>query len=72
MDLFLDVEGRRLHHQLRPVPLVLAAPHQLGIQIPVAALLFLLEPGRNPRVGHGNGVLLVFVHHRLVFGGGDV
>src|SRR5262249_32294985 len=44
-----------------PVLLILAAPDQLRVQVTVAAL-----------VGHANGVLLLLLHHRLIFSGGNV
>lgn len=44
VDLFLNVEGRRLHHEAGPVLPILAAPDELG----VAAALFVLHPGGLP------------------------
>ena len=61
MDLVLDVQRRSLHHEVRPVLLVLAAPHQLRVQIPIAAL-----------VGDTDRALLLLPHHRLKLGGGNV
>jgi hypothetical protein len=39
MHLLLDVERRRVHHEVAPILLVLPAPHQLGIQVPVPPLV---------------------------------
>ena len=61
VDLFLDVERRGVDDEVAPVLLILAAPDELRIEVAVAAL-----------VGHADRVLLVLLHHRLVFGGGDV
>ena len=61
VDLFLDVDRRRVDDEVGPVLLVLAAPDQLRVQVAVAAL-----------IGDTNGRLLVLLHYRLVFGRGDV
>ena len=61
VDLFLDVDRRGVDDEVGPVLLVLAAPDQLRVEVAVAAL-----------VGDAHGRLLVLLHHRLVFGGGDV
>ena len=39
MDFLLDVERRRVHHQVRPVGIVLAAPDQLRVKVTVAPLV---------------------------------
>ena len=61
MHLLLDVQGRHVDHQVGEVLLVLAAPHQLGIQVAVATLVGFLEER-----------FLLLAHHGLVLGGGDV
>jgi len=61
MDLFLDVERWGMDDEVGPVLLVLAAPDQLRIQIPIA-----------PLVGHAHGRLLVLAQDRLVLGRRDV
>ena len=61
VDLLLDVERRHVDHQVGQVLLVLAPPYQLGIQVPVAAL-----------VGLAQGRFLLLLHHGLVLGGGNV
>ena len=61
MDLFLDVERRRVDDEVAPVLLVLAAPDELRVEVAVAAL-----------VGHADRALLLLLQHRLVFGGRDV
>ena len=61
VDLLLDVERRRRHHQVGPVLQVLAPPDQLRVEVAVAAL-----------VGHLDRVQLAFRHHRLMLGRGDV
>ena len=61
MDAFLDVEGRRVDDQLRPVLLVLAAQDQLRVQVAVA-----------PGVGNLDGTLLRVLHQRLVLGAGQI
>jgi hypothetical protein len=57
VHLLLDVERRRLDDQIGPVLLVLAAPHELRVEIAVAALIG--EPDRR---------LLLLVHDRLELG----
>ncbi|MBP6106550.1 MAG: hypothetical protein KBB53_08330 [Steroidobacteraceae bacterium] len=61
VDLLLDVQRRRVDDEVGPVLLVLAAPHELRIEVAVAA-----------PVGHLDRTLGVLVEHRLVLGGGDV
>ena len=61
MDALLDVERRRVDHEVRDVLLVLAAPHKLRVQVTVAPLV--CQPYR---------VLLLLAHQRLVLGGGQV
>jgi hypothetical protein len=61
MNLFLNIQRRRMNDQVRPILLVLAAPNQLRIEITVAAL-----------VGYSDGALLILTHDRLVFSGRDV
>ena len=61
MDLLLYVERRRLGDQGLGVLLVLPAPHELRVEVPVAAL-----------VGDLNGMELLALHHGLVFGRGNV
>ena len=60
VDLFLDVKGRGVDDEVAPVLLVLAAPHELGIEIGVA------------RVADLFGVLLLVLEDGLELGGGDV
>jgi len=61
MDLFLDVERWGMDDEVGPVLLVLAAPDQLRIQVPIA-----------PLVGHAHGGLLVLAQDRFEFGRRDV
>ena len=61
MDLLLDVERRRVHDQVGPVLLVLAAPDELRVEVAVA-----------PLVGHADRVLLVLPHHGLKLGSGNI
>jgi hypothetical protein len=51
VDLLLDVERRRVYHEIGPVLLILAAPDQLRVQVTVAAL-----------VGHEDGALCFLLH----------
>ena len=57
----LDVQGRRVHHQVGEVLLILASPDQLGVQVTVASLV-----GQPDRAG------LLIPHQRLVLGARDV
>ena len=61
VHLLLDEERRYLHHEVRPVLLVLAAPDELRVEIAVAA--FVGDLDRPP---------VAFGHHGFVLGGGDV
>ena len=61
MDLFLDVERRSMYDEIAPVLLILAAPDKLRIKITV-----------TPLVRHAYRVLLVLLHHRLIFSGGNI
>src|SRR5690349_21265827 len=61
MDLFLDVDRRRVRYQIGPILLVLASPDQLRVQVAVAAL-----------IGYADWALLPLVHHGLEFGGGNI
>ena len=61
MHLLLDEQRRRLHHEVRPVLRVLAAPYELRVEVAV-----------TPLVGHLDGAAVVRRHHRLILGGGDV
>ena len=72
VDLFLNIEGRRLHHEAGPILPVLAAPDELGVKVGITAALFVLQPGGLPGVLHPHRLLLVLPHHRLIFGRGDV
>src|ERR1022692_3777370 len=56
MDLLLDVEGRRVDDEIAPILLVLPPPHELRIQIPVAALV--RHPHRTRFVLVENGLEL--------------
>ena len=60
-DLLLDIERRGVDDEVGPVLLILAAPYELRIEVAVPAL-----------VGYAHRILLVLLHHRLIFGGGDV
>ena len=76
MDFLLDVQRRRIHHQIRLVLRVLAAPDELGVKIAVAALvgnpqrrlLFRLDQGLGFRRGNipAGGVPMPERLHRLV------
>src|SRR3990172_9780536 len=61
VDLLLDVERRRVDHEVAPVLLVLAAPDELQVQVAVAGL-----------IGDAHRVLRLLLQHRLVFRGRDV
>ena len=61
VHLLLDEQGRGLRRQLGRARDVLAAPHELGVEVAVAAL-----------EGDADGVLVGGVEHRFVLGGGDV
>ena len=58
---FLDVDRDDGDLEVFPVLLVLAPPHELGIEVTVA-----------PLVGDADGAHLLLAHHRLVLGRGDV
>ena len=61
MDLLLDVEGRGIDDEVAPVLLVLAAPHELGIEVGIARVFYLarafLFPGDDALVLGGGDVL---------------
>ena len=57
VDLFLDVERRRVDDEVAPVLLVLAAPDELRVEVAVAA-----------RIATRLGVLFLLLQHRLKFG----
>ena len=61
MHLFLDEERRGLDDQVGPVPLFLAAPNKLGIEVSVATL-----------IGDPDRALLVVPQDRLKLGRWDV
>src|SRR5688500_456101 len=61
MNLFLDVKRRRVDNESAPVLFILATPDKLRIKIAVASL-----------IGHANRALLGLLHHRLIFGRGNV
>ena len=61
MHLLLDEERRRLHHQVRPVLPVLAAPDELRVQVAVSAFVRNLDR-----------TSVVLCHHGFVLRGGDV
>ena len=61
VDFFLDVERRRVDHEVAPVLLILAAPDELRVEIAVAAL-----------VGNTDRVLLLLVHDGLKLRRGNV
>src|SRR5439155_23415996 len=57
----LDVERRRVDHEVAPVLLVLAAPEELRVEVAVA-----------PLVGDAYRVLRLLLQHRLVLRGRDI
>lgn len=61
VHLLLDVERRRGHHEVRPVLLVLAAPHELRIEVAIA-----------PLIGDADRRLVRLRHHALELRRGDV
>jgi len=61
MDLFLDVDRWDMDNEIAPVLFVLAAPDKLGVKVTVATLI--CNPDR---------VLLILLHHRLVFGSWNI
>jgi hypothetical protein len=60
VDLFLDVQRRRVDDEIAPVLLVLPAPDKLGIEIGIA------------RVAEQPRLLVLLLHDGLLLGGGDV
>jgi hypothetical protein len=72
MDLFLDVERRRVYHQLTPILLVLAAPDELRIEISVAHHLFLFEPAHTSILSDFDGLILLLLQNGLVFGSRNI
>jgi hypothetical protein len=72
VDLFLDVERRCVDDEVGPVLLVLAAPDQLRVQVARAVDFLVGQADEGALVGDAHRRLLVLLHHRLVFGGGDV
>lgn len=66
------VEGRGVDDEVRPVLFVLAAPDDLGVDVPVAARLFIGKPGGAALIGDPNGGLLLLAHDGVEFGRGDV
>jgi hypothetical protein len=48
MNLLLDVQRRRMHHQFAPVLLVFPAPDELRVEIAVARFLFLVQADDIP------------------------
>lgn len=72
MDLLLDVDRWGMDHQLRPVLFVLVAPDELRVEIAVALLHLLIEPGRPALKGHAKGGLLLLDRERSVLGSGNV
>src|SRR5437867_7153754 len=60
-DLFLDVQWRSMHDEVAPVLLVLAAPDELRVEVTV-----------TPFIRDTNRALCFLLHHRLIFGGGDI
>src|SRR5205807_10376430 len=61
LDLLLDIQRRRLDHQVAPVLLNLAAPDKLRVKVAIA-----------PYVSDGAGSLLLALEHRLILGGRDI
>ena len=72
LHLLLDVEGRGMDDEVRPVLLVLAAPDELGVEVPVAAGLFVGKPGGASFIGDPDRGLLLLAHDGVEFGRGDV
>jgi hypothetical protein len=60
VNLFLDIQRRSLHKEVRPVLFVLAFPDKLGVKVGIAGI-------RN-----GYGLPGFIVHHGLIFGRGNV
>lgn len=58
VNLFLNIQWRRMNDQVRPILLIFAAPNQLRIEITVAAF-----------ISYSDGVLLILTHDRLIFNG---
>ena len=61
MHLLLDEKRRRLHHQIRPVLMVLAAPDELRVEVAV-----------TPLIGDLDGIAVVLRQHCLVLSRGDI
>ncbi|WP_295583295.1 hypothetical protein [uncultured Lamprocystis sp.] len=72
VNLLLNVEGWRVDDEIAPILLILAAPDELWIEVAVALLLFLIKPDRAASIGHRHRILLILLHHRLIFGRRDV
>jgi hypothetical protein len=71
----LDVQRRRVHHQVGPVLRVLAAPHQLRVEVGIALRLLGVQRvgvGRAARAAHPHQLLRLVGHQALVLGGGNV
>ena len=72
VDLLLDVKGRGMNHQVRPVLFVLTAPDQLRVQIAISALFFFVESGHAALKGDADRVLDLLGHDRLILDRRDV
>ena len=72
MDFFLDIQGRGMNHQIRPILPILAPPDQLGVKIRISSFFFLIQTHASPGIGNLDRDLKLFFHYRLIFSRGNV
>ena len=61
VDLLLNVERWSMNDEIAPILLILPAPHELGIKVPIA-----------PFVGHADGADLALLEYRLMLGSWNI
>ncbi len=72
MNFLLDVDWRRLDHEIRPVLLIFASPNQLRVKVAIALCLLFFQSCRAARKHDVNGALFFLLQNRLVFGRGNI